>query len=547
MTDFTTSSDSELVHDALAGDMSAFAEMYDRYADRLNTYCFAMLRDRDDAADAVQDTFVKAATKLGQLKDGTKLRSWLFSIARNEAHARGRQRARSAPVADLSETLVDEPDMSAGLRQTELKAMVWAAADGLSDRDRELMTLNLVEGLEGVELATALGVSTSHVHVLVSRMKDRVEKSIGALLIARLGRDDCDELQAVLAGWDGRFSLDVRSRVTRHVESCDTCIERRGILLSPSNVLPSIALIPAPASLRGTVLDDIETRLGLGSTSGGWKNAAAAGVVGALILVAGWFGLDAQNQQGADTPMPVAQVVAPSTTATATPTTTATTSTVPSTTTLSPAPPPVTLADPTPASLSVSNASILFGDAEVIATIELRNDGDESTDWLSAVDLPAVSVTPAGGLIAGGETLTITVNLDRTQLVEGQTEARMIVMSPESTIPIAVFASFFENPIVQPPQLSVTEVFARGGSCIPLRTTVSVVVTDSSDLASVVLRWSPTASQTATIDMAAVGGNTYSLTIGPYLVTGTATVAITATDVHGNAAGATTQLNVLSC
>ena len=76
--------DAELVGPA-AGDRRAFAHMYDRYADRLHDFCVGMLRDRDGAADCVQDVFCIAATPLPQLREPDKLRPWLYSIARNEA------------------------------------------------------------------------------------------------------------------------------------------------------------------------------------------------------------------------------------------------------------------------------------------------------------------------------------------------------------------------------------------------------------------------------------------------------------------------------
>ncbi len=83
--------DAELARAAAAGDRGAFAGIYDRYADRLHDFCVGMLRDRDGAADCVQDTFCTAATRLPQLREPDKLRPWLYSIARNEALRRIRE------------------------------------------------------------------------------------------------------------------------------------------------------------------------------------------------------------------------------------------------------------------------------------------------------------------------------------------------------------------------------------------------------------------------------------------------------------------------
>src|SRR6478609_8209463 len=96
--------DADLARAAAAGDRGAFAGIYDRYADRLFDFCVGMLRDRDDAADCVQDAFCTAASRLGQLRDADKLRPWLYAIARNEAlramaysHGRSLSASRSWP------------------------------------------------------------------------------------------------------------------------------------------------------------------------------------------------------------------------------------------------------------------------------------------------------------------------------------------------------------------------------------------------------------------------------------------------------------------
>src|ERR1700760_4496192 len=77
-------SDSEVVAAIAAGAPAGLAAAYDRYAGDLYGYCQSLLRDPNDAADAVQDTFVIAASKLAGLRDRERLRAWLFAVARNE-------------------------------------------------------------------------------------------------------------------------------------------------------------------------------------------------------------------------------------------------------------------------------------------------------------------------------------------------------------------------------------------------------------------------------------------------------------------------------
>ena len=77
--------DSEVVASIAAGDPRGLAVAYDRYADPLYKYCRTLLRDPADAADAVQDAFVIAASRLDGLRDPGRLRAWLYAVARNEA------------------------------------------------------------------------------------------------------------------------------------------------------------------------------------------------------------------------------------------------------------------------------------------------------------------------------------------------------------------------------------------------------------------------------------------------------------------------------
>jgi RNA polymerase sigma factor (sigma-70 family) len=257
--------DAELVEAARSGDASAWASIYDRYADRLHDHCHRILHDRDEAADALHDAFLAATRNLHQLRDPSRLRPWLYSICRHEAVRRARRRDRVDLTAELDDVTGIEVDMDRGTRAAELQELVWAAAAGLNPRDQALLDLSLRQGLEGQDLADAMGTSLDSSYVMLSRMRDQVERSLGALLIARLGRDDCDELDRLLVGWDGRFSPVLRKRVARHVDGCDVCRDRRAAVASPLALLAAAPLVPAPASLRSLVLDD----LGRGGTTAG--------------------------------------------------------------------------------------------------------------------------------------------------------------------------------------------------------------------------------------------------------------------------------------
>jgi RNA polymerase sigma factor (sigma-70 family) len=220
-----------------------------------------MLRDRDGAADCVQDVFCIAATRLPQLREPDKLRPWLYSIARNEALRRIRERRREEPAEELPDTASGEPGPDTLAARTELADLIADAAGGLSDRDRTVLELAFRHGLDGPELADALGVSPTNANTLVHRLRGTIERSLGALLVSRRVRSTggCPELAAILDGWDGHFNVLMRKRISRHIESCETCDEERRRLVSPVALLGAPPVfIPAPEWLRERTLSEIQ-------------------------------------------------------------------------------------------------------------------------------------------------------------------------------------------------------------------------------------------------------------------------------------------------
>lgn len=279
-------SDAELAVAAAAGDRAAFAGIYDRYADRLHDFCIGMLRDRNAAADCVQDTFCTAATRLDSLRDPDKLRPWLYAIARNEALRCIRARRREQPSDELPDATSSEPGPDALAARSELAELVAQAAGGLSDRDRTVLELTYRHGLDGPELAEALGVSAASARTLTHRLRETVERSLGALLVVRNARagHGCAELASSVQDWDGQFTVLTRKRVARHIDSCDTCESARSKMVNREALLGAAPVfIPAPDGLRDRTLDNIQlcsasstlTGAGAGVASGGRSHATS--------------------------------------------------------------------------------------------------------------------------------------------------------------------------------------------------------------------------------------------------------------------------------
>jgi len=150
--------DGDVVAAIVAGGPEGIAEASDKSAMPLYSYCRSLLREPADAADAVQDTFLMATSKLGGLRDRGKLRSWLYEVARNECYRRLRSVQATSALDDAVDLTADAVDAAGAVEQAELRQLVQDALAGLNPGERDVIEPSLVQGLDGDELADALGV-----------------------------------------------------------------------------------------------------------------------------------------------------------------------------------------------------------------------------------------------------------------------------------------------------------------------------------------------------------------------------------------------------
>ena len=282
--------DAALVARVLDGDRDAFATVYDRYADRLYDFAHSMLRNREDASDAVADAFVTFAEKLPQLREADRLRPWLYAIVRTECLRRLKARGRFAfdgdeQMSEMADSSIAPDDAVAS---SALQQLVWDAAAGLAERDRALLDLHLRQGLDGADLGEAMGVSASNAYVMMNRLRGQMERSLGALLVAKTGRADCQELDGTLGEWDGEFSPLVRKRVARHVDGCPRCLTRKSAMASPLALFAGVSAFAAPASLREHVLRSVTLEPGRiaqpSPTRSPWVRRSVLGGIAAVIV-----------------------------------------------------------------------------------------------------------------------------------------------------------------------------------------------------------------------------------------------------------------------
>ena len=254
---------SAIVEGLRAGTNEGLAAFYDLYADKLYDFARRQLRDASLAADVVHDTVLIVRSRIGQLRDESKFRAWVYAIVRNEVRAKARARSRHVREEYAPERSVD-PDFAGDHDRRELASLIDEAVAGLTEREQEVFHLFARQGLSNEEIAASLELTFANAQKLVQRVRDRIARSAGALLVARQGRKDCSDLNVLLVDWDGTFSPLWRKRIARHVDECTACERKRAVLLQPGGAVMAAPYFAAPASLRSRIFDSVAAGVDIG-------------------------------------------------------------------------------------------------------------------------------------------------------------------------------------------------------------------------------------------------------------------------------------------
>ncbi len=158
--------DELLVRRAKQGDLTAFDQLVKRHYQRIYALAFQMLGDAEDAADATQETFVKAFERLGSFRGKATFFTWLYRIAINTCKDWLR-RPRPLPFSQLEEPedpseptlpLPAEPNPGEIWRQREQAELVWWVLRQLPEEAKTILVLCDMQGLSYSEVAEVLGI-----------------------------------------------------------------------------------------------------------------------------------------------------------------------------------------------------------------------------------------------------------------------------------------------------------------------------------------------------------------------------------------------------
>lgn len=167
-----------------SGDDRAYEQMVRAFGGRLLAVAQRILRNEDDARDAVQAAYLSAFRAIGRFEGGCRLSTWLHRIVVNAAlmKLRSRRRRPEESIEPLLPTYLDDGHhveqfsrgdlpADAALARDETRAMVRACIQQLPDRYRSILVMRDIEDVSTDEVAQMLGVTPNAVKIRLHRAR----------------------------------------------------------------------------------------------------------------------------------------------------------------------------------------------------------------------------------------------------------------------------------------------------------------------------------------------------------------------------------------
>lgn len=167
--------DKKLVELVLNGERERFGLLVERYQRLIYSFLMGMGLDHDEAADVMQNAFVKAYDKLHTLRGGERFRVWLYSIAANQAKNYIRRKARELPLEDKY-ILAYEEDPDLPLERGQLKSLIDNALNKLPGDQRKVVVLRAFENMSFKEVAEVCSISLSSAKTSYHRSLKKMQR-----------------------------------------------------------------------------------------------------------------------------------------------------------------------------------------------------------------------------------------------------------------------------------------------------------------------------------------------------------------------------------
>lgn len=182
-----------------SGDRSEFARLVEKYSGNIYRLALKMLKNQQDAEDILQETFIKAYHALPDFEGRSKLSTWLYRIATNEAlmflrrkspdqisvEVPFKEQGEVAPLEIVDWCCLPESE----LMSSESKDKLEKSIDILTESLRVVFLLRDIEGLSTRETADVLNISESAVKTRLSRARFQLREELSKYYSSRLALD----------------------------------------------------------------------------------------------------------------------------------------------------------------------------------------------------------------------------------------------------------------------------------------------------------------------------------------------------------------------
>jgi RNA polymerase sigma-70 factor (ECF subfamily) len=184
----TGESDRELVSKALQGNQKAFRRIVERYHSTAYAVIRGILGDSDEVDDVLQNVYIKIYRGLAGFRGESRLSTWIYQIARNEAiNAARRRRPEGTPVEEvvLPAGEAASPEVSYG--RQELSEQMEAAMAGLDENYRMALELRYMGERSYEEIAETMDLPVGTVKTYIYRGKVQLKKFLTRRGLAAAG------------------------------------------------------------------------------------------------------------------------------------------------------------------------------------------------------------------------------------------------------------------------------------------------------------------------------------------------------------------------
>ena len=175
----------ELIQLCKEGNQKAQLELYNRYYMAMYNTAYRIVKDRFEAEDIMQESFLSAFTKLESLKEAKTFGAWLKRIVINNSIYMYNKSTKydEVPLDDVLYKVEDNSGIPEDYDFTNLKAkQVLETMKSLKDNYRLALTLNLIEGFDYDEICDIMNISYANCRTTISRAKESLRNKMMQLI-----------------------------------------------------------------------------------------------------------------------------------------------------------------------------------------------------------------------------------------------------------------------------------------------------------------------------------------------------------------------------